>query len=259
MINYKFKCLRQDLQAFYWEFDQIWYEDQDISILIKEKITLSKSVKILLTGISINGYVEGYTKLVYADTNTLYFAGEFFRNLVHQQSTKTYYPNKQIEYQGDIIFGFREGYARIFWPNGCLKIDGEFHNDLFHGRNIKFYHENKNIKYQGDFSDGKKENYGKWYNKKGVLVCEGGIRSDKVDGKDVKFYYNCGALKFKGGVIKGRKSGEGAYYYRNGIVRYEGLWQGDKPVNGPDGGIKIFQEDGSLEYEGPVLANYIMN
>jgi antitoxin component YwqK of YwqJK toxin-antitoxin module len=209
MINYKFKCLRQDLQAFYWEFDQTQYEDHEIFFLGAEEITLPRSLKILLTGISVNGNLEGYTKLVYSETNTTYFTGNFYHNQVHQKAAQTFHPNTQTEYQGDIIFGQKQGYGRIFYSNGSLKIDGEFRNDLFHGTNIKIYHENKNLKYQGDFCLGKKENYGKWYNKNGILVCEGGISGDKVNGDGVKYYYGCGKVKFVGSVVKGRKDGLG--------------------------------------------------
>ena len=259
MINYKFKCLRQDLQAFYQEFDQICYEDTEIHFLHPEAILLPKNLKILLTGISINGLLEGYTKLIYAESGTKYYFGDFYRNQVHQKSAQTYHPNGQIEYQGDILFGQKSGYGKIFWPNGNLKVDGEFRHDQFHGRNVLFYHENKMLKFQGDFFEGKKENYGKWYNKGGILVCEGGIKGDKVDGKGVKWYYNSGEVKFEGCVGNGRKNGPGVVYYRNGRVRYEGLWEADRAVGGEGGVVRVFGEDGGVEYEGPVLEGYIMN
>ena len=121
--------------------------------------------------------------------------------------TKTYCSNADTEstnknsmnkYEGQLIYGKKEGKGKFIYKNGCI-YEGYFKNDKKEGNGI-FYYTNGD-RYKGLFKDG-------FYQGNGI------------------FYFNNGD-RYEGEFDKNSYSGNGKYYYHNGDV-FEGLWKNDK-------------------------------
>ena len=78
---------------------------------------------------------------------------------------KMYYANGDLEYEGLMSAGCKEG-AGILYDENCKKIfKGTFKEDKYHGNTCFLYHSNKKMAYSGGFKNNMKSGKAKdWYN-----------------------------------------------------------------------------------------------
>ena len=73
--------------------------------------------------------------------------------------------------------------TKLYFEDGSIKYEGQILNNLYEGKG-KLYFKNTNgiLKYEGDFKEGKFNGFGKIYEKDGRLISEGNFINDLPKG-----------------------------------------------------------------------------
>ena len=240
--------------------------------------------KLLFEGKYIKGIKYGKE---YDNNGYLIFEGEYLNNLKWNGKIKEYhsFPNEEgyicygyaklfdfekepeikmdeinnnkIKFEGEYLYGLRNGKGREFNFDGELMYEDYFiNNKRISGEreanektNSKYY-----IKFEGEFLNGGKYKRGREYDFKGNILFEGEYLYDKKNGKAEEYNYN-GELIFKGEYLNGVRwigKGKEKLYMRNRLD-FEGEY-----INGIKKG-KAYNSDGKLEFDGEVLNNQKWN
>ena len=164
----------------------------------------------------------------------------------------------KLQFEGEYLYGERNGKGREYYYNGKVVFEGEYVNGKRHGEG-KEYFDNGDLKFEGEYLYGNIWN-GKGYDKIGKIAFE-----IKEGTGYIKKYNYYGKLQFEGQYLKGLKNGKGISYYYNDKIRFEGeykngkIWNGKGyeikgdiafEIKGGEGHVKEYNEFGYLEYEG---------
>ena len=172
--------------------------------------------------------------------------------------------NGKLEFEGEYLYGKRNGKGIEYWDNGKVIFEGEYLDGKPNGKGKEYYYNgtlsfegeylydykikgkyyiNEKLEYEGEYLYGKKWN-GKGYDENGNIVYE----IINGNGK-VKEYWDDDELIFEGEYLNGKRSGKGKEYYYNGILSFEGEY-----LNGKRNGKgKEYNNEGKLMFEGEFL------
>ncbi len=144
--------------------------------------------------------------------------------------------------------GKKEGYWKMYYPDGSLRAQGKFVNGRKSGR-WNYFFSNKNKEQIGIYRRGKPEKTWIWYYENGNIRRKGNFKKGKEEG----FFYE---LSEEGDTIS---SGS----YMNGIK--EGIWTtcvngcketGKYSLGKKQGNWQKSYPDGTLEYQGNYVDDY---
>jgi len=229
----------------------------------------------------LNGLRNGKGK-EYNYEGILEFEGEYFNenkwngkgyegfgenNIVYElKNGKGYikeYNSGILSFEGEYLYGERNGKGKEYDYNGILIFEGEYINGLRNGKG-KNYDENRNIIFDGEYLynsklrgrefinnklvfEGEylfnKSRNGKGYDKNGNIIYE-----LKNGNGYVKEYDYLGILKFEGEYLNGKRNGKGKEYDYEGKLEFEGEY-----LNGERKGKGKKYYNGMLEFEGEYL------
>lgn len=82
-----------------------------------------------------------------------------------------YYESGQVEMEGGMKDGKRNGEWKAYFPDGRVQSVGTFVNGLRSGQ-ATVWRENGNLYYEGFYKEGKQSGHWKWYDEQGNLVNE---------------------------------------------------------------------------------------
>ena len=82
-----------------------------------------------------------------------------------------YYESGQVEMEGGMKDGKREGEWKAYFPDGRMQSHGYFKGDLRTGE-ATVWRENGNLYYEGFYTDDRKSGHWKWYDEQGNVVGE---------------------------------------------------------------------------------------
>ena len=196
--------------------------------------------------------------------NDATYEGEYM-DKISEGKGKITYKNKEY-YIGNWRYYKKNGKGVLFYKDDKIKYTGDFVEDYYEG--FGKYIESKGNYYVGNFLYGVKFGEGKEY-KNDVLVYEGMFANDKYEGEG-KYYLSNSNITYIGHFENGLMNGKGKIY-KNGEFIFEGNFKDDRFAenskislfNGKyifcqynnefKGTGKIFNKDGTLEYEGDIV------
>ena len=152
----------------------------------------------------------------------------------------------EMEYEGRLEEGVRQGQGKEYYQNGALKYEGGFQDGLYNGDG-RLYDESGNPIYEGGFSQGLYAGAGTLY-ENGVRIYAGNFQEGLYEGQGT-LYENGETPVYEGGFSQGEKSGT-ARVYENGALVYEGAYSQDAY----NGNGKLFYPSGALKAEGAFSA-----
>lgn len=155
-----------------------------------------------------------------------------------------------IEYEGSIIHGVKQGYGYLYNLNGKLKYKGQFKQGGPHNDTAILYNQNGQIEFKGIIKNGKKTGFGTLFWENGTLQYQGKFINDDIEGeKCTIFNDNGGHILYQGKMVKGMYEGHGVLFHENGTVMYEGDFNKNK-MQSPLTEITIKHDNDKVEYEG---------
>ena len=149
---------------------------------------------------------------------------------------------KEYDINGNLICELKngKGYIKEYGMFDQLIYEGNYLYGLKNGKG-KEYNDNNKLKFEGEYLNGKRNGIGKEYNDAGELMFEGEyLYNYKKKGK----YYIKGKLEYEGEFLYNKKY-KGKGYDENGNIIYE-------LING-NGKVKEYNDNGALIFEGEYL------
>lgn len=166
----------------------------------------------------------------------------------HSGRVALYYDNDktQLQYEGRLVEGVRQGAGKEYYEDGTLKYDGDIKDGLYNGQGV-LYDETGAPMYEGNFVDGIYEGSGTLY-ENGVRIYAGGFSQGLYEGQGT-LYENGDLPAYEGGFVQGQKSGNAKVYEKGDL-----LYQGGYDQDAYNGNGKLFYPKGSLQAEGTFSA-----
>ena len=219
------------------------YENGKITGYGKVELKNSRFEGFFLNGIMWNGKGYDCDKVIYELKNGKGYVKE--------------YKFETVIFEGEYLFGKRNGKGKEYYYDGQLRFEGEYKNDLeWNGKGYnkedntiayeikngtgfkKEYNGFGSLIFEGNFLDGKRQGKGTEYNGEDV-ISSGNYINDKKNGY---FTEKNHLYKFEGEYLNNHKM-KGKEYIWNELV-YEGEY-----LNGTKWHGKGYDEKGNIEYE----------
>jgi len=157
---------------------------------------------------------------------------------------KFYFPNGEVQSEGNFNESKRTGVWKFYYPDGKLEQTGSYYDGKTDGLWTWYYSDGTvlreenyyrgfedgmfteydrqgNIIAKGEYIEGNKE--GEWYYKVGDQVEKGKYSYDLKDGVWTHYYLD-GTRKFMGNYIQGSEDGRHRFYYEDGKLQEEQYW-----------------------------------
>lgn len=225
----------------------------------------------------VNGTANGKGRL-YDKNGQMIFKGQYINNMKNGEGMEYVFDEELnqsiLEYEGDYVDDYRDGYGVVYWVNGDYKgqvmYEGELYKGEMCGKGILY--EGAERKYEGGFAHNQRYGFGvdsyvgdegekmvvtgTYTNnmkngyfeeyKDGELIFQGNYANDVRDGEEGKEYYENGNVKYEGDYKNGFFHGNGTAYYEDGSIEYVGSFE-----NGQfHGSGTIYYENGEIQYKG---------
>ena len=208
-----------------------------------------------LMGFTVKNKAYGFCKLFdnKLDENVEYLSAWFYKGKIHcfdNENLQLYHHStKNLKFSGRILNGLRQDLCKTYYPNGQLEFNGNFENDEIHGNSVEMYHENGCQKEKGNFSHGLREGHHIEFYPSQFVKSEGNWSLGKKESKPFKEYNVDGDLIYIGGYRNNLKHGYGVEYHEKSIIKYEGQF-----FNGNYYGdsCKITNKDGTAQFVGQI-------
>lgn len=146
-------------------------------------------------------------------------------------NNKTYYPNGNLQYEGETLHNERHGNGKLYYSNSVLQYEGTFYQNHISSEKAVIYHTNKNVKYKGCYKKGKRHGYGELYHFNGVLRFKGHFENNYISDNNSVLYYTNGNVEFEGKITRGKKDANGIYYHFDGNMKKSGVFREGKIIN----------------------------
>jgi len=127
-----------------------------------------------------------------------------------------------IEYQLDTIVKQKNGYYKMFYPNGKLAQEQQYKNDTLVGTE-RFYYEEGPLKSENNYLKGEFDGSTKEYYSNGKLKSEGTYVNNSLEGPFTNYYEN-GNVKNRATMKDSEENGPFEEYYENGNMKARGSY-----------------------------------
>jgi len=130
---------------------------------------------------------------------------------------KRWHQNGQLERQGNLISGKKDGLWKNWQEDG--KIDTEYHykDDILHGR-FYVYYSNGKLEKRGSYLKGKRDSIWEWwYESSEKLQAVKHYKDNEFHGL-LSGYYENGSLEVEGNYINGKRDGLWQWWHENGRI-----------------------------------------
>jgi antitoxin component YwqK of YwqJK toxin-antitoxin module len=127
---------------------------------------------------------------------------------------RSWYPNGQLQVQGELHGSTKVGVWKAWYANGKLKRQGAFKNGKEQGM-YSWYFEDGTLSKQGNYTAGVENGKWVWYHPNGRRMQEGILKGDESVGT-WKEWYPDGKPKMVGGFLNGRKHGTWTWWDEQG-------------------------------------------
>ena len=207
--------------------------------------------KIKLKIVKYNKKMQSYINI--SQINYRLFSGKQIIYETKRKGKEYLKLKEEIIYEGEFLYGERNGKGKEYSTFGKLIFEGEFIKGKRNGKCKEFYYNKSGLKYEGEYLDGKKNGKGKEYYYEGKLLFEGeylngkrikGKYYDKNENMIYKLnnsngfgreYYSSGKILFEGEYLNGRRNGKGKEYFEDGKLKFEGDYlKGEKNGKGKE-------------------------
>ncbi len=160
---------------------------------------------------------------------------------------KLYYPDGSLKAQGNYKDNERNGEWEFFHPNGILEQKGSYDEQ---GRPVglwKWYYSDGKLLREENYLNGLLDGITTEYSPKGKIITQG----DYIEGlEEGTWFYETGDMRMEGDYSSGMRNGNWKYTYNNGQLAFEGRFVDDNP----NGTHIFYYPDGKIRETG----NYVM-
>lgn len=167
--------------------------------------------------------------------------------IMQEDGTKTgnwkyFYPNQQIQSQGNYVNNLKSGEWIFYYETGDVKQKGNYFQGLESGV-WQWYLKTGELKKREEYAGGKRNGLSEQFDNQGNKIIYGSYIDNQRHGN---WYTNTGDLVQNGTYVYGSKDGVWNHYYvQNGRKRFEGQYFNTQA----HGRHRYFYENGALERE----------
>jgi antitoxin component YwqK of YwqJK toxin-antitoxin module len=141
--------------------------------------------------------------------------------------------------------GLKQGYWKVYYPNGNPRYEGYFKDNKPFGEFIRYFEEGGVMARMNHLPDGKTTRAKLFYENEG-LAAEGKYINTRKDSTWCYYSFYTGKLTAKEEYVEGKREGLSEKYYESGKVSESQVWVADKK----SGSWKQYFEHGAVKVEG---------
>ena len=188
---------------------------------------------------------DSRTTKLYFEDGSIKYEGQILNNL-YEGKGKLYFKNTNgiLKYEGDFKQGKFNGFGKIYEKDGRLISEGNFINDLPKGF-ITFRNGDKFI---GDLSSNyKRDGFGTLLSFSKNVFYKGTFKDDNIHGKGILYYdSDLKRISIDGNWVVNNLDGYGVTYWPNGNKKWEGYLTEENSKIILNGNCTTYLENGNL-------------